>query len=124
MGATFLLPQATSHAVACRLLLTGEVVGAEEAVALGLVLAPAHPPGDLLPAAVGLARRMAAGCPRAVRETLRMLRERGGGQEALLLAARQEAARQGLYFTRPDAREGLEAVKGKRAARFQPPEED
>jgi len=124
MGATFLLPRATSHAVACRLLLTGEVVGAEEAVALGLALGPAHPPAELLPAAVGLARRMAAGCPRAVRDTLRVLRnEGGGGQEALLRAARQEAARQGFFFTRPDAKEGLEAVRGKRAARFQPPEE-
>jgi enoyl-CoA hydratase len=123
MASTFLLPLTTSHAAACRLLLTGDVVGADEAVRLGLALA-SHPPDMLLPAALALARRMAEGCPRAVRETLRMLRSRGGGEEAMLRAAEQEAGRQGWYFTQADAKEGLEAVKGKRGARFAPPEEE
>jgi enoyl-CoA hydratase len=99
MAASYLLPQATSHAAACRLLLTGEVIGADEAVKLGLALEQ-HAPDELLPAALKLARKMAAGCPRAVRETLALLRSRGGGYEAVLEAAKQEAARQGFYFTR------------------------
>lgn len=123
MAASHLLPLATSHAVACRLLLTGDVVGADEAVKLGLAL-EAHPPEALLPEALSLARRMAQGCPRAVRETLAMLRGRGGGYEAVLEAAKQEAARQGWYFTRPDAKEGLAAVQGKRAARWRTDEEE
>jgi enoyl-CoA hydratase len=123
MAASFLLPQATSHAAACRLLLTGEVIGADEAVKLGLALEQ-HPPDDLLPAALKLARKMAAGCPRAVRETLALLRSRGGGYGAVLEAAKQEAARQGVYFTRADAKEGLAAVQGKRPARWRTDEED
>jgi len=123
MASTFLLPLTTSHAAACRLLLTGDVVGADEAVRLGLALEK-HPADALLPAALDLARRMAQGCPRAVRETLRMLRSRGGGEEAMMMAAREEAGRQGFYFCQPDAKEGLEAVKNKRVGRWTAVEED
>ena len=38
MASTAVLPAATSHQVACRLLLTGDLISAQEALDLGLVL--------------------------------------------------------------------------------------
>jgi len=60
------LPQLVGQAKAAELLLTGDVIDAEEARRIGLV-SSVHPAAELLPAAVDLAGRIAANPPQAVR---------------------------------------------------------
>ena len=61
-----LLPKLIGHGRARRLLLTGETIGAEEALSWGLIDAVASP-GDLDDAVEGLARSILAAGPHAVR---------------------------------------------------------
>ena len=72
-GATWRLPEIVGHARAADLLLTGRALGAEDALAWGLISA-IHPPEQLLPAAHALADRIAANDPLATRHTKRALR--------------------------------------------------
>lgn len=72
-GATWRLPEIVGHARAADLLLTGRALGADDALAWGLISA-IHPPEQLLPAAHALADRIAANDPRATRHTKRALR--------------------------------------------------
>lgn len=116
MASSTVLPAATSHQVACRLLLTGDLIGAQEAKELGLVLEVVEP-DELLPAAARLAGRVAAASPAAVSATLSMLRARLPWPE-LEAAAAAEAASQARFFKSPDCREGVDSVKGKRPASF------
>ncbi|KIY97289.1 enoyl-CoA hydratase [Monoraphidium neglectum] len=118
MASTCVLPAATSHQVACRLLLTGDLITAQEALELGLVLQVAEP-DKLLGAAQQLAGRIAAASPSAVATTLRMLRGRLPWEQ-LEAAALEEARLQATFFKRPDCREGVDSVKSKRPARFGP----
>lgn len=67
-GATWRLPEIIGHARASELLLTGRILGAEEALAWGLV-SSLHEPDDLLPAAHAVADRIAANDPLATRHT-------------------------------------------------------
>lgn len=117
MASTALLPSITNHQVACRLLLTGDLISAQEAKSLGLVLDVVDPE-QLLPAAKELARRIAAASPAAVAATLSMLRQ-ALPWEQLEAAAKEEAQRQAALFLGPDIKEGLEAVKEKRQPSFE-----
>ncbi|UPL15035.1 enoyl-CoA hydratase/isomerase family protein [Microbacterium galbinum] len=72
-GATWCLPEIVGHARAADLLLTGRALGADDALAWGLISA-IHPPEQLLPAAHALADRIAANDPLATRHTKRALR--------------------------------------------------
>lgn len=72
-GATWRLPEIVGHARAADLLLTGRALGADDALAWGLISA-VHPPEQLLPAAHALADRIAANDPLATRHTKRALR--------------------------------------------------
>lgn len=67
-GATWRLPRIVGDARAAELLLTGRILGADEALAWGLV-SSLHDPDDLLPAAHALADRIAANDPLATRHT-------------------------------------------------------
>ncbi|GAB6856710.1 enoyl-CoA hydratase/isomerase family protein [Microbacterium xylanilyticum] len=67
-GATWRLPQIVGEARAAELLLTGRQLGAEEALAWGL-LSSLHEPEDLLAAAHAIADRIAANDPLATRHT-------------------------------------------------------
>jgi enoyl-CoA hydratase len=67
-GATWRLPQIVGEARAAELLLTGRQLGAEEALAWGL-LSSLHEPEDLLAAAHAIADRIAANDPLAIRHT-------------------------------------------------------
>lgn len=116
MASTKMLPAATSHQVACRLLLTGDLITADEAKALGLVL-DVHPLDQLLPAAKELAARIAAAAPAAVSATLQMLRMQLP-YEQLEEAALLEAKEQAVFFKGEDIKEGLAAVREKRAPKF------
>ncbi len=107
-GFSALMPRA-----ARRLVLTGELVGAEEAVRLGLV--------DLLADEVeGEARRVAERvgglAPLAVAGSKRLLNE--AEREALDRALDREAALCAQLFETADAREGLAAFLEKRQPRF------
>lgn len=70
----WLLPQIVGRSRAVEMLLTGEIVDAEEAARIGLV-SRVVPAAELLPTALDLARRIAANPPLAVRAIKRGLRE-------------------------------------------------
>lgn len=72
-GATWRLAEIVGDGRASEMLLTGRILDAPEALAIGLVSA-LHPPEDLLPAAQAIADRIARGAPRAVQHTKRALR--------------------------------------------------
>lgn len=67
-GATWRLPEIVGGGRATELLLTGRIIDAEEALAIGLVSA-LFVPDDLLPAAHSLADRIVANDPRATQLT-------------------------------------------------------
>ncbi|MGE3448360.1 MAG: enoyl-CoA hydratase/isomerase family protein [Microbacteriaceae bacterium] len=71
-GATWRLPEIIGQARAAELLLTGRIIDAEEALAIGLVSA-LFVPDDLLPAAHSLADRIVANDPRATQLTKQAL---------------------------------------------------
>ncbi|MFF7291834.1 enoyl-CoA hydratase/isomerase family protein [Microbacterium sp. NPDC008134] len=72
-GATWRLPDIVGRARAADLLLTGRALGAEDALAWGLVSA-IHPSEQLLPAAHAIVDRIAANDPLATRHTKSALR--------------------------------------------------
>jgi enoyl-CoA hydratase len=71
-GATWRLPEIVGQARAAELLLTGRIIDAEEALAIGLVSA-LFVPDDLLPAAHSLADRILTNDPRATQLTKQAL---------------------------------------------------
>eukprot|EP00877_Chromochloris_zofingiensis_P014302 jgi/Chrzof1/9125/Cz03g36260.t1_ECH3[v5.2] len=118
MASTHILPNVTNYQVACRMLLTGDLIRAEEAKQLGIVL-DVHEPDQLLPAATQLASRIAAASPAAVSATLQLLRQQQGySPEKLHEAAQLEAEQQAVAFAGKDILEGLAAVREKRAPKF------
>jgi enoyl-CoA hydratase/carnithine racemase len=107
-GFSALMPRA-----ARRLVLTGELVGAEEALCLGLVDVLA----DRVENEAGrVAERVAALAPLAVAGSKRLLGE--AEREALERALDREAALCVELFETRDAREGVAAFLEKRAPRF------
>ena len=85
-GATQRLARLCGKGIANELCLTGEMIGAEDAVRIGLVN-QVYEPGDLLPAAEGMAQKIAANAPLAVRSAMEAI-DRGlemPQEEGLLL---------------------------------------
>jgi enoyl-CoA hydratase/carnithine racemase len=107
-GFSLLAPRA-----ARRLVLTGELIGAEEALALGLLDALVE---DVESEARRLAERIAGLAPLAVAGSKRLLDD--GRREALERALDREAALCEQLFETADAREGLAAFLEKREPRF------
>src|SRR5579862_7799866 len=115
-GGTQRLARLCGQGVAQELCLTGEMISAEEAQRVGLVN-HVYEPGELLPAAEAMARKIAANAPVAVRHTAEAI-ERGPDmpqEQALFL----EAALFGVSCGTEDMREGTRAFLKKREARFQ-----
>mmetsp|Transcript_143933 Transcript_143933/g.358848 ORF Transcript_143933/g.358848 Transcript_143933/m.358848 type:complete len:304 (-) Transcript_143933:239-1150(-) len=113
MGATHFLPQIVGHQAASEMLLTGQVISSEEAVARGLVARTAEDP---LAAAVESAASMASAGPVAVRTTVRSLRMRQ--DVGLDQALQREADAQAQCYASADYSEGVEAVAEKRKPVF------
>jgi enoyl-CoA hydratase/carnithine racemase len=116
MGAAWLLPRIVGFGRATELLMTGDFIGADEALRIGLYNRVV-PDGDALTAATALAQELARGPSFALEITKGALnREAGMDLEAALEA---EAQIQASLMMHADFREAYEAFVAKRPPRFQ-----
>ncbi len=97
------------------IVLTGEMVDAAKAKAIGLAL-DVLPAAQLVPHAVAVARKIASRAPLAIAAAKRTLE--AGARIDLATACALEAEAFGLVFATDDAREGTRAFVEKRAAAF------
>jgi len=114
-GGTQRLPRLIGKGRALQLLLTGDLIPAQEAFRIGLVN-QVVPPAQLMDAAVALARKIIPNAPLAIRYTLEAV-NRGleMTQEAGLAL---EASLAGLSFATQDMKEGVRAFLEKRPPNF------
>ncbi|HWQ15967.1 MAG TPA: enoyl-CoA hydratase-related protein [Roseiflexaceae bacterium] len=112
-GGTQRLPRLVGPAAARLLCLTGEPVGAQEALRLGLV-ERVVPAAELMAAAMDLARQIAAKAPLAVAAIKQAINR--GLEMPLAAGCMYEAALFGAIATTEDAREGTSAFLEKRQA--------
>jgi enoyl-CoA hydratase/carnithine racemase len=115
MGAGYLLPRVVGLGRASELLFTGDVVGAEEALRIGLVnrVVPAV---ECLATAQAFAARLASGPAFAHAMTKQMLESEQG--MTLDQALEAEAQAQAICMQHPDFRAAYDAWKAKRPIRF------
>ena len=114
-GATWLLPRLVGGAKAAELALTTDPLTAVDAERFGLV-ARVLPADTLLAEAHSLARRLAAGAPRALELTKRALKE--GWDASFEEQLETEATYQGLAGATADHAEGIAAFLERRPPRF------
>jgi enoyl-CoA hydratase len=110
-GGTQRLPRLVGRGAALKLLLTGAIIDAREALRIGLV-DEVVPPADLMTRAEALATEIAANAPLAIAETLRAVDE--GLSLPLELALLREATRFGELCATADKSEGAVAFLEKR----------
>ena len=115
LGGLWRLPQVVGPSRAAELLFTGDAIDAREAERIGLV-SRVVPHAELLPAAVALARRIAANPPLALRYMKEGLRRATHGDVRDLGA--WIGSTLAFLFTTEDHREGARAFVEKRAPRF------
>lgn len=114
-GGTQRLTRLVGRARAMELLVSGRHVESAEALAIGLAN-HVYPAAELMPAALALARSIAAQAPVAVRLVKEAVQR---GQDLDLDSACQfEAQVFGLGFATADQKEGMQAFIDKRAAQF------
>jgi enoyl-CoA hydratase len=116
-GGLYRLPRALPPAIAREMILTGEPIPAERALALGMVNALAPSAETLLATAQALAARITANAPVAVRESLGVARQALDHPDAELRRLSEEA--QARNMTSADFKEGPLAFIEKRAPRWQ-----
>ena len=116
MAATYTLPNVVGEARARELLLTGRMVGAEEASRIGLVTS-VIPDETFLDTVLESAAGIAATAPIASRLTKVALRD--GGHADFESAIEWEALAQPVTLATEDLQEGVRASGEKRAPRFQ-----
>lgn len=114
-GGAWLLPRVVGFSRASEMAFTGDMLNADEALACGLV-SRVVPDDRLIDEARGLAQRIAANPPHAVRMTKRLLREGRTASLATILEA--SASAQALCHATTDHREAVEAFIEKRPPRF------
>jgi enoyl-CoA hydratase len=110
-GATVRLPMQIPYSKAMELLITGDMIGADEALALGF-LNHVVPPDQVLPKAFEIADKIAENGPLAVRAIRKSIRANVGVPE--LEAMKQETEIAAPIFATEDAREGPLAFMEKR----------
>jgi enoyl-CoA hydratase len=110
-GGTQRLPRLVGRGSALKLLLTGAVIGAQEALRIGLV-DEVVPAGQLMQRAEALATEIAANAPLAIAETLRVVDE--GLDMSPEAALEREAASFGHLCGTADKAEGTQAFLAKR----------
>jgi enoyl-CoA hydratase len=115
MAASWLLPEAVGLPIARELLFTGRAVDADEALRLGLING-VFEAEKLLEGAIGVACRIAANGPVAVRLTVAGLRN--SGHSSMEAALQYEALAQPVTFASADLAEGLAAAKERRPPNF------
>ena len=115
MAGTFLLPDAVGSAAARDLMLTGRLVGADEALGLGLVSRVLDREG-FLEEVLATAAGVAATAPIASRLTKLALS--GHGHADIESALQWEALAQPVTLATADLQEGIRAVQEKRPAVF------
>lgn len=114
-GGAWLLPRVVGWSKASEMAFTGQLLGAAEALACGLV-SRVVPAEDLMDEARALASQIAANPPHAVRMTKRLIRESRLASLSTILEA--SAAAQALCHTTKDHAEAVEAFFEKRAPTF------
>ncbi|RXS98132.1 enoyl-CoA hydratase-related protein [Silvibacterium dinghuense] len=114
-GGTQRLPRLIGHGAALRLVLTGEIISATEALRIGLV-DEVVPAADLLARVETVAATIAANAPFAVRQAIASLY--GGADLPLDRALAHEAALFGLCCATEDKHEGTDAFLAKRAPQW------
>ncbi len=115
-GGLLRLPKRLPMAIALELALTGDPFDAQRAYALGLVN-EVVPAGQVLPAAVALAERIAANAPLAVRHSKSVMKRAAEVSEAEGWSINAESVR--VVFSSADAMEGPVAFAEKRPPRWQ-----
>ena len=115
-GSTVRLQRQIAFTNAADLLLTGRLISAAEAKAMGLI-GHVVPDGQALDRARELAERIAVNGPLAVAAVLRSMRETAGMTEADGLARELEIGEPVIFGTN-DAKEGPRAFKEKRQPNF------
>jgi enoyl-CoA hydratase len=115
MAATHLLPAVVGEAQARELLLTGRMVGAEEALRLGLV-SRCFADDDFAAEVRAIAEDIAGTAPIASRYTTVAMR--AGGHRDLEAAVQWEALAQPITLATADLQEGVAAAREKRPPQF------
>jgi enoyl-CoA hydratase len=114
-GGTQRLGRALGRRFTTQLVVTGELVRASELDRRGL-LAGVHPPEEVLPAALALARVVAGNAPLPVRYAKRLVAD--GLDLPYDDALRMEQEVLSKLFATADAKEGIDAFVAKREPRF------
>lgn len=114
-GGAWLLPRIIGFAKASELALTGEMLDAAQALAVGLV-SRVVPDAQLIDEARAIAGKIAANPPHAVRMTKRLLRE--GYRASLANILEMSAAMQALSHATADHEEAVGAMLERRSPSF------
>ena len=115
-GGAYLLPRLVGLPRAKAMLMLGETATGAQAVDLGLAYECVDAPDDLLPAALRVARRLAAGPTRSLGLSKRLLNS--SFETHLPASLELEGHFQALATTSPDIVEGMAAFRDKRDAQF------
>lgn len=115
-GGTWLLPRLVGYSLAAEIFFTGETMEASRLLELGLV-SKVVPAAELMPAALGLAERIAANAPMAVRAAKRMLRY--GAEEPFDSHVQRVYLQLLPLFGTADFAEGMTSFLEKRPPDFQ-----
>ena len=114
MGATYFLPRVAGYSAAVELMITGRVVDAAQALALGVVSRVVET-AKVVPTALEIAQEICACGPEAVRQLIQSVRS---GPPTLHDALAREAACQAVNYASSEFKEGIRAAIEKRPAKF------